>query len=347
MTGVVATRATEIVLPGAVEPDGLEVRVRDLPAPARGQVVLRMEATGVSFAEQQMRLGKYYDQPPFPFVPGYDVVGTVVTTGPDVDPTLRGGLFAAVIKVGGWASHLLVDADDLVPVPAGVDPAAAETFLVNGVTAWQMLHRSAAVASGGTVVVLGANGGVGSTLVQLARHAGIEVIGTASTRHHDAVRELGAIPLDYRDPDLYERIRGLAPDGVDAVFDHVGGPDLARSWALLRRGGTLVNYGTASAKDEPGNAIGPVVKLFARLYAWDLLPNGRSATFYNLWAGKRNRAAFRARMNEDLTRVLQLLADGVLTPQIAARIPLAQAGDALALAESRTVMGKVVIVAQP
>lgn len=345
MTAATTTRATEIVLPGPVEPDGLRVRARDLPPPGEGQVVLRMEATGVSFAEQQMRLGKYYDQPPFPFVPGYDVVGTVVTTGPGVDPALSGRRFAAVIKTGGWASHLHVDAADLVAVPAGVDPAAAETVLVNGVTAWQMLHRSASVATGGTVVVLGANGGVGSTLVQLARHAGLRVIGTAAPRHHDAVRALGATPLDYRDEDLYTRIRELAPDGVDAVFDHVGGDGLKQSWRLLRRGGTLVNYGSASTKDEKGNALLPLLALFGRLYAWNYLPNGKNATFYNFWAGKRRRVgAFRARLAEDLTQVLRLIADGTLEPQIAARIPLRRTADALRLAESRTVLGKVVIV---
>jgi NADPH:quinone reductase-like Zn-dependent oxidoreductase len=340
-----STVATEIVLPGAVEPDGLQVRARDLPAPREGQVVLRMDATGVSFAEQQMRLGKYYDQPPFPFVPGYDVVGTVTATGPGVDPALAGRRFAAVTKVGGWASHLLVEAADLVPVPDEVDAAAAETVAVNGVTAWQMLHRIAKVRTGGTVVVLGANGGVGSTLVQLARHAGITVIGTASARHHETVRALGAIPVDYHDPDMYEQIRALAPDGVDAVFDHVGGPGLAKSWRLLRKGGTLVNYGSASTKDDAGDAKLPILKLFGQLMTWNSLPNGKSAVFYNFWAGKRFRKdAFRSRLAEDLTQVLRLVANGALTPQIAARIPLADTAAALALAESRTVLGKVVIV---
>jgi NADPH2:quinone reductase len=337
--------ATEIVLPGIVAPSGLKVQVRDLPAPGEGEVVLRMDATGVSFAEQQMRLGKYYDQPSFPFVPGYDVVGTVVAVGPGVDPALRSHRFAAITKVGGWASHLIVEAADLVPVPDDVEPAAAETVLVNGVTAWQMLHRTAKVQPGGTIVVLGANGGVGSTLVQLARHAGIKVIGTASARHHDAVRALGAIPVDYRDPHMYDRIRELAPDGVDAVFDHVGGAGLHESWRLLRRGGTLVNYGSAATKDEPGNGMLPVLKLFGRLLLWNVLPNGKRAGFYNFWAGKRFRTAtFRARLRDDLTQVLQLVGAGVLEPQIAARIPLSEAASALALAESRTVLGKVVIV---
>ncbi|MFJ5991942.1 medium chain dehydrogenase/reductase family protein [Lentzea sp. NPDC092896] len=342
------TRATEIVLPGVVEPAGLQVQVRDLPAPGAGQVVLRMEATGVSFAEQQMRLGKYYDQPAFPFVPGYDVVGTVVAAGPGVDRDLRGHRFAVVTKVGSWASHLIVEAADLVPVPDGVDSAAAETVVVNGVTAWQMMYRTAKVKRGDTIVVLGANGGVGSTLVQLAKHAGIKVIGTASARHHDAVRELGAIPVDYRDPNMYDRIRELAPEGVSAVFDHVGGPALHDSWRLVRRGGALVNYGSAASKDDEGNAMLPVLKLFGQLMVWNLLPNGKRAGFYNFWAGKRFRTAtFRARLRDDLTQVLELVKAGALKPQIAARIPLPEAASALVLAESRTVLGKVVIVPEP
>jgi NADPH:quinone reductase-like Zn-dependent oxidoreductase len=344
MNSTAVTHATEIVLPSKVEASGLQVRTRELPTPTAGQVILRMDATGVSFAEQQMRRGKYYDQPPFPFVPGYDVVGTVTAVGPDVDAAMIGRRFAAVTKIGGWASSLLLDAADLVPVPDSVSAADAETVVVNGITAWQMLHRTARVPAGATIVVLGANGGVGSTLVQLARHAGITVIGTASTRHHDTVRELGAIPVDYRDPEMYQRIRELAPDGVDAVFDHVGGTGIKESWRLLRRGGTLVSYGTAATKDEEGNSQLPVLKSFARLALWNYLPNGRSAHFYNFWAGKRRLDTFRNRLREDLTQVLALVADGVLTPQVAARFPLADAGAALALAESRTVAGKVIIV---
>ncbi|MYW90777.1 zinc-binding dehydrogenase [Amycolatopsis rubida] len=339
-----ATTVTEIVLPGEVETDGLQVRTREFPAPAAGQVLLAMEATGISFAEQQMRRGKYPNQPAFPFVPGYDVVGTVTATGPGVDTALTGSRFAAVTKIGGWASHQLIDAADLVAVPDGLDPAAAETVVVNGITAWQMLHRSAKVRPGSVIVVLGANGGVGSTLVQLARHAGITVIGTAAPRHHDAVRELGATPVASRDPEMYRRIRELAPDGVDAVFDHMAGVTLADSWKLLRRGGALVVYGTAATKDDGNNSQLPFLKLFARLGLWQAAPNGRSATFYNFWAGRsRSPGTFRTRLHEDLTQVLKLVVDGVLVPQIAAEFPLTEAAAAMAHAESGTVRGKVVL----
>ncbi|GAA3389637.1 medium chain dehydrogenase/reductase family protein [Cryptosporangium minutisporangium] len=335
---------TQIVLPGVVEPDGLLVDRRPLPEPGPGQARIAVEASGVSFAEQQMRRGKYYDQPAFPFVPGYDLVGTVAAVGPGVEEALLGRRFAALTKTGGWASDALVDAGDLVAVPDGVDPAAAETVVVNGITAWQMLHRAAKARPGGTILVHGANGGVGSTLVQLARHAGIRVLGTASRRNHDAVRALGAEPIDYRDPDLAGRVRTLAPNGVDAVFDHVGGAGIVDSYRLLAPGGTLVSYGTAATKNDPGNSQLPVLKLIARLAWWNALPNGHRATFYNIWAGRRRRAAFQARLREDLGAVFGLLAEGAIAAQVAARVPLTQATGALRLAKSGTVTGKVVLV---
>jgi NADPH:quinone reductase-like Zn-dependent oxidoreductase len=340
----VPTRATEIVLPGLVEPSGLEVRTRELPPPTPGHVVLRVDATGVSFAEQLMRRGKYHDQPAFPFVPGYDAVGTVTAVGSDVDQALIGCRFAVVTKFGSWASHVTVAAADLVAVPDGVDAAEAETVVVNGVTAHQMLFRVAEVQAGQTIVVLGANGGVGSTLVQLARHAGVKVIGTASPKHHPLVEKMGAIPVDYRDPKMAQKIKELAPGGVDAVFDHVGGDGLKTSWHLLNKHGTLVSYGVAALKDDPGSVTRAYMNLFAQLWMWHFSPNGKSAHFYNFWAGQRKIDTFRERLSESLTAVFALLDQGVLTPQIAASFPLSRTSEALALAESSTQAGKVVIV---
>jgi NADPH:quinone reductase-like Zn-dependent oxidoreductase len=335
--------ATEIVLPGTVEPEGLQISTRELPEPRAGQAVVRVEATGVSFAEQQMRRGKYYDQPPFPFVPGYDLVGEVELLGEDGDAEIAvGQRVAALTKTGGWADRVVLDAAELVPVPAGVDAAAAETVVVNGITALRML-RSARVQPGQTIVVLGAAGGVGSTLVQLARHAGIRVIGTAGPSAQERVRELGAIPVDYRNEDVPARVRELAPDGVAAVFDHVGGPGIVASWRMLGRGGTLVSYGTASTRDVPGNPRVPVLKLLGRLMLWNALPNGRRATFFNLWAGSRKRDRYREQLRRDLGEVLALLQEGAIDAQIARRFPLHDAGKALRYAEQAGIVGKVVL----
>lgn len=335
---------TEVVLPGVVEPAGMLVRTRRADPAGDRQVTISVEATGVSFAEQQMRRGKYYDQPPYPFVPGYDLVGTVTAVGPGTEPGLLGRRVAAITKTGAWSSEAVVDAADLVDVPDDVDSATAETLVVNGLTAWQMLHRIAKVKSGQTILVMGANGGVGSTLVQLARVAGVTVIGTASPRHHDAVRALGAQPLDYREPDLRARVLELAPHGVDAVFDHVGGPGIVQSYRMLASWGTLVAYGTAATRDDIGSSKKPVLALIARLLWWNVLPNGHRAHFFNIWAGRRNRTAFQARMREDLGRVFALLGQGRISAQVAARLPLAQAAEAMQLAESGTVTGKVLLI---
>ncbi|QKW17698.1 zinc-binding dehydrogenase [Kitasatospora sp. NA04385] len=341
-----AGELVEVVLPGKVEPEGLHVRRGTVPTAGAGRAVVRMEATGVSFAEQQMRRGRYYDQPPFPFVPGYDVVGTVAAVGAGVAPELVGTRVAVLLKVGGWASHVVVDAADLVPVPDGVGAAEAETVVVNGVTAWQMLHRKARVRAGQTVLVHGANGGVGSVLVQLARAAGVNVIGTASARHHAALRARGVAPIDYRTEDVPARVRELAPRGVDAVFDHVGGRGLVDSWRLLAPGGTLVSYGSASTRDDDGSKQWPVLKLLGRVWLWNTLPTGRHAHFYNVWAGRAlHRTRFRARLRTDLTEVFEALRSGEITATIAAELPLARAAEAMRLAESGTVAGKVVLTA--
>ncbi|WP_037304836.1 medium chain dehydrogenase/reductase family protein [Amycolatopsis orientalis] len=335
---------TEVVLPGKVEPEGLELRERPLPAPGPGQVVIAMEATGISFAEQQMRRGKYYDQPPFPFVPGYDLVGTVLATGAGVGRELAGRRVAALTKVGSWASHVLLDAEDVVEVPDGLGAAEAETAVVNGITAWQMLHRKARVRAGQTILVHGANGGVGSLLVQLAAQAGVRVIGTASARHHETLRRLGVLPIDYRTEDVPARVRELAPEGVDAVFDHVGGASVVASWRLLARGGTLVAYGSAATRDDEGSKQLPVLKILARVLLWNSLPNGRAAYFFNVWAGRSfAKKRFRARLRTDLTQVFAALKDGTITAQVAARLPLNRVAEAMRLAESGTVAGKVVL----
>jgi NADPH:quinone reductase-like Zn-dependent oxidoreductase len=337
--------ATEVVLPGLVEPGGFQLRRRALPAPAPGQVLVEMEATGISFAEHAMRLGRYPGQPKFPFVPGYDLVGTVTARGAGVDDTLVGRRVAAMTKTGGWSTHALLDAADVVPVPDGLDPGEVETLVVSGLTAYQMLHRRAGVRAGQTVLIHGANGGVGTTLTQLARHAGARVIGTSSPRHHAALREFGVLPVDYHDPDLTTRVRELAPDGVDAVFDHIGGRSIGRSWSLLAKGGTLVSY--AMLKDT-GPMIPAFVALLGRLAWLNALPNGRRAGFFDVWGGKLlHPRRFRSRLHEDLSTVFSLLADGVLRPQIAARLPLTRIREAVELAESHTIVGKVVLVPDP
>ncbi|MEW1720644.1 medium chain dehydrogenase/reductase family protein [Streptomyces sp. NPDC093109] len=348
-TGTTVT-ATEVVLPGKVAPSGLRLAERTLPAPAAGQALVRVESTAVSFAESAMRRGRYYGQPAFPFVPGYDLVGTVEAVGAGVDRALVGRRVAALTKTGAWTTAALLTAADLVEVPDGIGADEAETVIVNGLTAYQMLHRSAGVREGQTVLITGVSGGVGSILAQLARHAGARVLGTAHPRHHEALRALGVEPVDYRDPELAARIRELAPDGVDAVFDHLGGASVSLSYRLLNRTGTLVSYSIAAALDDTRPILLDFMPLLAKLAFWNYLPTARRASFYDVWSGfgkpgSAKREAFRARMRTDLAQVFGLLSDGVVTAKIAARFPLSEAAAAMELSESagRTNLGKIIL----
>lgn len=341
--GTVISR--EVVLPGVVDLAGFIIQDRTLDRPGAGQALIRTEASGISFAEQSMRRGRYPGQPAFPFVPGYDLVGLVVAVGLGVDPSLVGTRVAALTKTGGWATYALLDAGILLPVPDGIDPAEAETLVVNGITAWQMLHRTARVQRGQTILVHGANGGVGTILAQLARHAGVRVIGTASPRHHDTLRAQGVEPVDYNDPELAQRLRQLAPDGVDAAFDNVGGKSVAISFGLLKRGGTLVCCAIASAKDGSDSVVLKFIGLMAQLLWYTILPNGRRAAFYNIWGwGGKISKTLQSRMQQDFAQLMDLLARGVVVPKIAARFPLEQIRAAMELAESRTVYGKVILL---
>lgn len=333
-----AAARIEIVMPCEGRPEVLTVvRWGVLRGPKAGEAVVRVEAAGVSFAEVQMLKGRYFSQPTFPFVPGYDLVGIVTEVGEGVDEGLLGKRVAALTETGAWAERVVIGAEELALVPEGVEPADAVAVVTNGVTAWQMLHRAAKVRRGQTIVVHGASGGVGTLLVQLARLAGAEVIGTASVSKHEHVRALGAVPIDYKSEDVPKRVRQIAPDGVDAVFDHVGGPGLVGSWRMLRRGGMLVSYGSASTLSGTGHRLRPYLPIFGRVLLWNAMPNGKRATFYYV---KRWPKFFK----EDLSTVLSLLAEGKIKARVDRRLSLERAAEALGLLASGKVTGKVVLI---
>lgn len=342
----------EVVIPGLVPPEGVQVRTRPLAPPGRGEAMIAVEATGVSFAEVQMLRGRYPGQPRFPFVPGYDLVGRVLAVGPGGDAALVGTRVAALTGFGGWAAHVVRPVRELVPVPDGLDAAEVDALIVNGLTAYKMLHRVARVRAGQTVVVTGAGGGVGSTLVQLARLAGVEVIGTCKPAQRAAVEALGARVVDYTRGRVAEDVRALAPDGVAAVFDHVGGASVRASYTLLRRGGIVVAYGNASAVARTGSPWWPILEMMALKALWSLRPGGRRMTFFDVW-GRGSFGAdhalrpgrFWREVREDLGVLVALLADGKLAPRVARRVPLREASVALAAHQAGGFTGKIVLEA--
>jgi NADPH:quinone reductase-like Zn-dependent oxidoreductase len=327
-------------------PDVLQVVEEDLPEPRAGEARVKVLAAGVSAYDLMFRRsGLLPGTPRVPFTLGADVVGVVDKPGEGVSAvepgqTVAGATFS-LGGLGGYAEYVCLPASELVPVPSGLDPAEAVCVVVNYLTAHMAMHRTANIRSGERILVHGAAGGVGTALLQLGKLAGLEMYGAASRHNHGLVSGLGATPIDYRTEDFVERICGLTGDGVDAVFDPIGGArQLRRSYRALRKGGRLVWFGVAATKRE-GLRVIPLTLLMMALLK--LIPGGKQATSIPD-LGKDN-----AWYRRTLTELLDLLAAGRIKPVVAERIPLAEAARAHELLERGGYAGKVVLVigAQP
>jgi NADPH:quinone reductase-like Zn-dependent oxidoreductase len=323
-------------------PDVLQVVEEDRPEPQAGEVRVKVLAAGVSAYDLMFRRsGLLPGTPRVPFTLGADVVGVVDKLGEEVSTVEPGqrvaGATFSLGGLGGYAEFICLPASELVPVPSGLDPVRAVCVVVNYLTAHMALHRTASVRSGERILVHGAAGGVGTALLELGKLAGLEMYGTASKYNHELVSALGATPIDYRTEDFCARIRSITGDGVDAVFDPIGGArQLWRSNRALRKGGRLVWFGVAATKKK-GLQVIPLTLLM--VFLLKLIPDGKQAPLFPD-LGEDN-AWYRG----TLTELLDLLAAGKINPVVAERIPLLEAARAHELLERGGHAGKVVLVA--
>jgi len=277
-----------------------------VPEPGQGELLVRVRAAGVNPGDWRLRNGSYGDVRSAVF--GREVAGTVLRLGPGVTGFAPGDeVFGGCPgMIGGWAEQALVTAGFAAHRPDGVSPEAAAVLPVAAGTAYDALTQFA-LPEGATLLVNGAGGGVGVPLLQLARQRGIRVVGTASPAKHDLVTSLGAVPVAYGDG-VVDRILAAAPNGVDGVFDLVGG-DALRAVAPLAPPDRLF-----SVADKP---------LVAEL-------GGRDVA--------------RDRSTRVLAELARLVLAGELDPHVTEVRPLSEAGAALALVERGHARGKVVLV---
>jgi NADPH:quinone reductase-like Zn-dependent oxidoreductase len=326
-------------------PDGLTLVESELREPAPGEVRVAVSAAGVSGFDLMYRRWRWLPgSPKLPFTLGQDVVGVVDAIGEGVTDLTRGqrvagGTWSRGLG-GGYAESICLPAEELVPVPDGIDAAEAVCLVVNYLTAHQHLHEFGRPRHGERLLVHGAAGGVGTALLELGRLAGLEMYGTASRQHHKLLASLGATPIDYRSEDFLARIRTLTGDGVDVVVDTVGGAGhLWRSYRALRAGGRLVWLGAAATK---GRGILTGLLSLPVVLGLDALPDGKRApmvpdvgrfsSMHHSW--------YRA----TLTELLDLLAQGTISPVVAERLQLAEARRAHELLEGGGIGGKIVLV---
>jgi NADPH2:quinone reductase len=343
-------RHTRIVVTHYGGPDALRVVEEECPEPKAGEVRVRVLAAGVALPDLLAREGVHPETPPLPFTPGWDLVGVVDRLGDGVAGIEPGQMIAAMPISGAYAESVCLPQRELVPVPSGLDTAEAVSLVLNYITAYQMLHHSAKVRPGQRALIHGAAGGVGSALLQLGRLAGLQMYGTCSSRGASAVSDLGAIPIDYRQQDFVQEIHRLTSEGVDVVFDGIGGSNLWRSRETLRTGGTIVVYGFTSklrggrlASGRSGNRhrFREAAILGSYIVRNWFLPGRKRMVPYSIQTLKRLKPAL---FREDLITLLDLLQQRKIKPLIAQRFPLVEARQAHELLGQGGVTGKIVLV---
>jgi NADPH2:quinone reductase len=344
-------------------PEVLKVVETEDPRPGPGEVRVRVLAAGVSFTDAQLRAGTYLGVPSPPFTPGYELVGIVEELGPGVSRLKLGDRIGALTVWGADAERVCVLETNAVEVPEDLDPAEVVSLVFTYMTAYQLLHRTARVTRGESVLVHGAAGRVGTALLELGAAAGLRMYGTCSSRDRAAVERLGAVAIDYRNEDFLARIRRSADGGVDVVLDGLGGKTSLRSFRALRPGGRLVVYGHYSTIADGHKNSRAWIEWYATtatVALWGLLSPRRSVSAYRIqklregrqWVPKGNRRPpavgggprnpewFR----EDFHALLELLRSGQIHPVVAERLPLTEARRAHELLESSAAKGKLVLV---
>jgi len=341
---------TRIIVTHYGGPDALQVIEEECPEPKTGEVRVKVMAAGVSLPDVMAREGIHPETPPVPFTPGWDLVGVVDALGKGVTGIEPGQLVTALPIHGAYAEFVCLPQGELIPVPEGLDAAEAVSLVLNYCTAYQMMHRTVHVKSGQRALIHGASGGVGSALLQLGQVAQLEMYGTCSTRAAQAVSDLRCIPIDYRDQDFVQEIHRLTRDGVDVVFDPIGGAHLWESRKALRQGGSVVGYGLiTSLRGEDLKSSRPGRRQRYRgtprfaLYivgGW-LLPGRKRVVPYSIQTLKRLKPTW---FREDLTVLLDLLKQHKVKPIVAQRFSIADARLAHEMLVGGGVIGKIVLV---
>ncbi|WP_327335311.1 NADP-dependent oxidoreductase [Streptomyces sp. NBC_01324] len=282
---------------------------QQVPVPGAAELLIAVRAAGVNPVDWKLRTG--YTRPgsepqPFPTVLGSEAAGVVVAVGPDVEGFAAGDEVFGTPVTGGYAEYTLLPVAVTAHKPAGLSFADAAALPVAAATAYDGL-RQLAPAPGSTLLVTGAGGGVGNAAVQLAHHAGVKVVAVAGAAKKDFVESLGAVHVE-SGASLAERVGAAAPDGVDAVFDLVGGDTLREAASLLADPAALISAADKPLAVELGGA-----------------------------------AVVRARTSAVLTEVADLVVAGVLRTHVTRTYPLSEAGEALRAVESGHARGKTVI----
>lgn len=319
----------EIAEPGG--PEALQAVERPLPRPAAGEVLIEVRAAGVNRPDVMQRQGMYPPPPGAPDIPGLEVAGTVVDLGRDVDGVAVGDAVCALVPGGGYAQYCVAPAAVCLPVPAGLDFVQAAGIPETFFTVWTNVFDRGRLAPGERALVHGGSSGIGTTAIQMIKHAGAEVYITAgSAEKCAACLELGAdAAINYKERDFVEEIAALTNKrGVDLILDMIGGDYFPRNLDCLAVEGRLVQI---ALQHGPKSEVNLLRIMLNRLTVTGstLRPRG---------------VAEKASIAESLKReIWPALESGRVKPIVHAQFPLEQAGRAHRLMDSGAHIGKIIL----
>src|SRR5437667_4623877 len=313
-------------------PEVMQLEEIEIPALKAIDVLIKVAAVGVNYADLAQRAGAYLTPTRTPMTPGVEIAGTVVALGDGVSSDAEGARVAAFCE-GGYAEYAISQAALIIPIPPALDFTHAAAFPLQGIAAYQLLHESAHLQPGESVLVHAAAGGVGTLAVQLAKLMGAgTVIGTASNAEKlDLVRRMGAeAAINYTEQDWVEQVKNATGGkGADIILEMVGGAISEQSLQCLAPFGRMVVYGAASGKIAQFSGIQLMYKNQAIIGYW-LTSQLRHA----------DRIALAA------MELMQFLAGGKLQIIVGQTFPLAEATQAHQAIAERSTMGKVVLLVE-
>lgn len=327
---------------------GVEVlKVQEAPDPiaGKGQVVIRVKAAGLNFADILARQGLYPDGPKKPCVMGYEVAGVIEAIGEDVDQQFANTPVVAMTRFSGQAEKVAVAANQLFAKPESLSFEQAAAIPVNYLTAYALLEVMGSLHAGESVLIHNAGGGVGLAAIDIAKKIGATTYGTASPGKHDFLRERGLDnPIDYRSQDWLPVLKELTGGrGVDLVIDPIGGSHWRKSYAVLRHTGRLGMFGVSIASANGLKGKLKMIKAAAqmpRFHPIGLLNKNRGVFGLNLghiWHEPEKVATW-------MKVILDGVSEGWVRPHVDKAFPFAQAADAHNYMEARKNIGKVVLV---
>lgn len=321
--------------------------LREMPdqAPGPGEVAVEVVAFGLNYADIMARKGSYKDAPPLPSVIGYEAAGHVVAVGAGVTEFQVGQRVAAFTRFGGYATRVVTSVDALAAIPDGMEWGEALALTVQYCTAWHAAEDCVTLFPGDHVLVQAAAGGVGIALVQIAKRRGCVVYGTAgSAAKCDYLRSIGVDhPINYNQDDWAAKVRALRGDqGLDVVFDSLGGAEFKRGYKALGKGGRIVGFGNASRSQGWANILGDLKTLFGFGFFSPafLLMDSRAIIGVNMLRVADHRPKV---LKSCLNHCFALGGSGEFKPLVGATYPASELVAAHAFLEQRKSMGKIVV----